>query len=196
MLIDLPREVLLLFTWHHGGVAHRTTWLDQLKEAWPGWEIRWAYGGVEDVAAYVGVDRKHVRTEREPIERLVNDHLLDYPDDGDFVITIREGGTLRGYSACAQHCDLPWAGPKLIDLARGLTPTPGRGRYSESDTGPESGVHIDVDQREIGVWTVAPILGTVEELAACWPGWTFEFWEDRHTEQTRRCGEDFPMFPW
>lgn len=48
-VIDPVDHVLLLFTWHHDGVADRARHLARIRSAWQGWQVRWAYGGVEDL---------------------------------------------------------------------------------------------------------------------------------------------------
>lgn len=193
--IDPANQVVLLFTWHHDGVTDRKRRLAEIRAAWPGWQIRWAYGGVEDVVAHLGIDRLSVRTERKPIDKLTP-VFEEYPQDGLFVLTIRhEDGMLRGYSLFHEFGEPIWAGPALIDMAAGLTPVPGRGVMSEDDTGPDFGSHLDVARREAGFWTAGSFRGSLDDVVRCWPGWRVEFWEDRHEEQTRRCGAGFAMFP-
>lgn len=194
-VIDPARQDLLFFTWHLDGVADRAARLAGLRGAWPGWRVRWAYGGVEEVAASVGVDPLTLRSARTPVEAL-HPPIDEFPEEGKCVLTIRgEDGALRGYSLYHEFCEPMWAGPALLELAAALTPVPGRGVESHDDTGPEFGLHVDVARREVGFWTAVTFKGALDEVAACWPGWLVEFWEDRHEEQTRRCGEDFAMFP-
>ncbi|MFJ6669739.1 hypothetical protein ACIQMJ_01370 [Actinosynnema sp. NPDC091369] len=194
-LVDLVDRVLLHFTWHHDGVADRARKLAAIRDAWPGWDVRWAYGGLEDVVAYLGVDRLTVRTEREEVETLNGPHE-DFPQDAGCVITVRDAdGVLRGYSVHHQFGEPLWAGPRLLHLVEPLTPVSGRGPLSSDDPGPDLGVHVDVARREVGCWTGGTVKGSVEEVAEAWPGWRFEFWEDRHEEQARRCAGEFEVFP-
>lgn len=194
-VIDPVHQVLLLFTWHHNGTADRARRLAGVRAAWPGWEVRWAYAGIEDVVAYLGLDRLSVRTEIDQVTAL---HLPppEYAEDATCVLTIRhEDGTLRGYSVYHEFCEPVRAGSGLLDMAAPLTPVRGRGVLSGSDVGPTCGVHLDVARREVGFWTTETFKGSLDDIAACWPGWRFEFWEDRHAEHTKRCGDDFEMFP-
>lgn len=194
-LIDTVNKILLYFSWHHDGVADRARRLADIENAWPGWTARWAFGGVEDVVAHLGIDRQLVRTQRESIES-VSGPVEEYPQDATCVLTIRGiDGELRGYSVYHEFCEPLWVGPKLLDLVASLAPVPGRGVLSHDDTGPDLGVHLDVAKREVGFWTAATFMGTLDDLAARWPGWRLEFWADRHAEQTQRCGPDFQMFP-
>ncbi|MET9228179.1 hypothetical protein [Lentzea sp. NPDC003310] len=83
--------------------------------------------------------------------------------------------------------------PALLDALAGRTPVTGWERLSEWDVGPELGLHLDVARREFGFWTAAVFYGTVDEIAACWPGRQVEFWEDRHEEHALRWGSAFRM---
>jgi hypothetical protein len=146
-VIDPATRTLLHFTWHHDGTADRARSLAEIRRAWSGWDVRWAYGGIEDVVAYVGVDRRTVRTEREEVESLHGPHE-DFPQDASCVVTVRGmDGVLRGYAVHHAFCELLWAG------------------------------------------------GTIADVAEWWPGWRFEFWEDRHEEQALRCAGEFEAFP-
>lgn len=53
---------------------------------------------------------------------------------------------------------------------------------------PESGIHVDVPNKTLGVWVTNPVPGLLRWLPRLWPGWRAEFWEDRYEEQLRRCG--------
>lgn len=192
-LVDTANRVLLHFTWHLDGIAERARRLAEIRRAWSGWDVRWAYGGIEDVVAYLGLDRRSVRTPRESPESMSIVQEED-PRDGSCVVTVRDaGGGLRGYWLYHLFCEPLWIGPRLVDLVAPLVPVTDRGVLS-SDLF-DLGVHVDVARREVGFWTAATFNGTVDELAACWPGWRFEFWEDRHDEQARRCGGEFGAFP-
>src|SRR5262245_59489595 len=61
-ILDRDNNVLLLFG---GGdlrydVPIRRVWLQMLRRVWQGWEIRWAYEGIADMADYVGYPRDNV----------------------------------------------------------------------------------------------------------------------------------------
>ncbi|WP_330271075.1 hypothetical protein OG205_28430 [Lentzea sp. NBC_00516] len=194
-LIDSVDHVLLLFTWHHDGVDDRARRLAAIRSAWPGWRIRWAYGGLEDVVAYLGIDRATVRAaeRRHPVLQL---QPGDFPIIPNCLVTIRQAdGSVHGHMLDHLHGEPLWAGPGLLDSVAVLTPTQGWERQPDEDLGPELGLHFDLANREFGFWTAATFNGTVDEIAARWPGWRVEFWEDRHEEQTLRCGTGFRMFP-
>ncbi|MFD0592605.1 hypothetical protein ACFQZ4_08585 [Catellatospora coxensis] len=56
VLIDVDRQVLLLFNTTFNRLAHRAAMLQAYAATWSGWEIRWAYDGIGDLMAYVGLD--------------------------------------------------------------------------------------------------------------------------------------------
>ncbi|USX49347.1 hypothetical protein [Lentzea sp. HUAS12] len=194
-LIDTVSHVLVLFTWHHDGVGDRARRSTAIKTAWPGWEVRWAYGGIEDVVAYLGLDRASVRVAHRR-EFVPLPGSIEYPEDDNCVVTVRHaGGVVYGYRLQHVHCEPRWAGPGLLDGLAALTPVRSWEPQSKHDCGPELGLHFDLASLELGFWTVENFTGTVEEIAARWPGWRVVFWEDRHEEQTLRCGDDFRTFP-
>lgn len=81
-----------------------------------------------------------------------------------------------GYSAA-------WLGPSMVDTL------PGKGRLRLSRTEiPESGVHVDVGQQLVGVWTTSESRGLFDAMSQRWPGWQIECWNDGYEEQARRCG--------
>ncbi|HEU5469960.1 MAG TPA: hypothetical protein VFV67_04855 [Actinophytocola sp.] len=176
-LIDHRRRVLLYFTWHLDGPAHRAALAAVLARTWPGWDIRWAYGGLGDIVAHVDLDPAVVRVERGTDAQL-------FPGDPDYIgclVTVRDttgrvdAFALRGSLSCA------WRGPDLVAAL------PRRARVDECLEHPESGLHIDLATRTAGFWTMGRLPSTSVELAARWPGWRVEFWADRWPEQVERC---------
>ncbi|ANZ36382.1 hypothetical protein BBK82_10225 [Lentzea guizhouensis] len=191
-VIDPADHVLLLFTWHHDGVVDRARHLAGIRAAWEGWRVRWAYGGVEDVVAYLGIDRLTVRTERH--RPVLRPGAADDLDLTTCLLTVRNGDGLRAYRVAHLFCEPLWAGPELLDVLAAERTVSSWERLSKDDVGPDLGVHIDLARRELGFWTATTYNGSLADIAACWPGWRVEFWEDRHEEHTRRCGADFAMY--
>ncbi|GHH63057.1 hypothetical protein [Lentzea cavernae] len=194
-LMDTVNHVLLLFTWHHDGVDDRARRLAAIRAAWTGWEVRWAYGGIGDVVAHLGLDRALVRAGDRP-HPVLREGDGDPPEITNTLVTIRQAdGSVLGHRLCHLHCEPLWAGPGLLDSLATWTPVRAWDRLSPDDPGPELGLHLEVANREFGFWTAASFTGTVEEITARWPGWKVEFWEDRHQEQALRCGADFRTYP-
>jgi len=54
---------------------------------------------------------------------------------------------------------------------------------------PDSGLHLDVARRRVGVWLSRWSKGLVPALAELWPGWTVTFWGDKYEEQLALCDD-------
>jgi hypothetical protein len=159
-----------------------------LSRTWPGWQVSWAYDGIGDLAAHVGVDRRIVRSpnadERRMPERVEED--LDWPVH---LVTVRSGtGRLVAYPF--RDCHTAWQGPALVDRL----PGPGVARLDLSEL-PASGLHVDVAGRQVGVWMSQWGTGLVPALVELWPGWTVTFWGDRYEEQLALCGDVVAVAP-
>ncbi|MFI6449326.1 hypothetical protein [Kitasatospora sp. NPDC050543] len=79
-------------------------------------------------------------------------------------------------------------GPALLDRLDGAH-NHGTCRLSVS-----SGIHVDPVRRRVGWW----LLGRhaeAYEMAARWPGWEVEFWQDRSDEHVRASGGRFAPPP-
>ncbi|UFS97174.1 hypothetical protein [Nocardia huaxiensis] len=162
-----------------------------LRRTWPGWNVRWAYGGVQDLIAAVDVDRDHARFHSGDGPVLPDAVIDPGPGDPSFdsgivafhllTVTTRHG--LRIYPL-DPFTHAAWQGPALLDRL----PAGGVAALELPDL-PWSGVHVDAVDRSIGVWLSRPGGGLVHSLPALWPGWRIACWEDRYQEQIARCGE-------
>lgn len=159
-----------------------------LELTWPGWEIRWAYDGVGDLAAAVGVDRSVVRKVDEE-ERQMPRHLeTDLSWECHLLTVCDADGELTIYPL-TRDCHTAWQGPALLERLpeRGL-------RGLELSRLPYSGLHVDVRTRTAETWLTYTSTGLVPALPELWPGWRVRFCEDRYEEQAARCG-DAVTFP-
>ncbi|WP_454319905.1 hypothetical protein [Streptomyces phaeoluteigriseus] len=181
VLIDQRRRVLLLFA-SEGPVTrlrHRAVTLRRLALAWPGWEPRWAYGGLADLRIHLDLDADAIREHapRTCPERPLglDDECLREPDPYLRIVTVGED---RCHLLTAVGDHPVTEGPALLDRLAGA-PRHGRCRAAV-----ESGLHIDPARGRIGWW----LLGAVPraaEMATRWPGWTVDFWADRWAEHAR-----------
>lgn len=165
-----------------------------LNETWPGWRVDWAYDGIGDIAAYVGVDREAVRAldmdeltavpavAYELDEMMLLDPAQPMTDEqGAYdLVTVYTGGENRawvlGWGYDTQHA---WVGPDILEQL----PGPGFTSLRLAER-PGAGMHIDVPARSIGVWTSNICPGLLqEELQARWPGWRTTFWHDQYERQ-------------
>lgn len=59
-LIDYDQRALLAYQWHDNYVEFAEG-CARLVAAWPGWQVRWAFHGIGDLAGYLGRDRSSAR---------------------------------------------------------------------------------------------------------------------------------------
>jgi hypothetical protein len=155
-----------------------------LALTWPGWTVRWAYDGIGDIAAHVGMDRAKVRRDHDDESSLDWPFDVEHPEEECHLLTVRDvDGELTVYQF---HWDslTAWHGPGLLDQL----PDWGTSRIDLTEF-PESGFHVDVGTRTAGLWLRGESNGLVPALPELWPPvWRVEFWEDRFEEQRERCG--------
>ncbi|MFJ6620735.1 hypothetical protein ACIQOW_24560 [Kitasatospora sp. NPDC091335] len=180
-LLDLGRKVLLLFAWEGPSTVmrYRAATLDLLREAWPGWDVRWAYDGPAELRTYLGLDPEYVRdrvrgTCRGPLLEPEDEELAD-PEPMAAVVTV-------GSDHChvvANVADHPVReGAALLDRLSG-GPDHGMCRVSA-----DAGMHIDPLRRRVGWWVLGAV-AEAYEMPERWPGWTVEFWQDCWREHVR-----------
>jgi hypothetical protein len=177
-----PRDGWLDDVWSEGGAlidvpARRLLWYGNdwmielpawrvfrrvLAETWPGWRVDWAYDGIGDLAAHVGVDRAVVRNLSE--DRFAAAPYVSYdldelvrPDDAELpaneqgsytLLTVRTDRLAAWVLSENDECQLAWLGP---------------------------------------VWTHAVCPGLLP-LDRRWPGWTVTFWRDGYEHQLAAAG--------
>jgi hypothetical protein len=152
-----------------------------LARTWPGWEVAWAYDGIGDLAAHVGVDRQVVRSPH-PDERRMPDQVQEDLAMPCHLLTVRsDAGKLLAYPLWDEYHS-GWQGPALLN---GL-PGPGAPRLDLLEI-PDSGLHVDVAERTVGAWWGRWTAGLGPALDELWPGWTVTFWGDRYEEHLDCC---------
>lgn len=180
-------------------LPRRRVFSQLLAETWPGWRIDWAYDGLGDIAAYVGVERAVVRNvDVEELTRppstpydlddlvLADDVPVPVNVQGSYaLLTVRTGDAVRTWVLSHEFKGhLAWRGPGLLDL----TPGPGYDRVRLAEL-PDTGLHVDVTARTVGAWAVDQCPGLAAEIDARWPGWTVEFWHDGYERQVAAAGD-------
>jgi hypothetical protein len=108
-----------------------------LAQTWPGWEIRWAHGGLSEIRRYlndVGVDD----IEESPValardESLVSFQPMDLAgieqDSDFFLVTVAEIGTpVQAYATWTEEAAALWLGESL------LSQLPESAKVAERDT--------------------------------------------------------------
>ncbi|MFF1352336.1 hypothetical protein ACFVZJ_41430 [Streptomyces sp. NPDC058322] len=190
-LIDLGQKVLLLFVWEGPSTVmrYRTATLELLREAWPGWDVRWAYDGPAELRTYLGLDPERVRdrgrgTSCGPLLEPEDEELVD-PEPMAAVVTV---GSERCY-VVANVADHPIReGAALLHRLSG-GPEHGMCRVSA-----DAGIHIDQLQRRVG-WWVLGVSAEAYEMPERWPDWTVEFWQDSWQEHVRLAPGQFQPPP-
>lgn len=179
LVLDLVERKLVFFGEElMRSMNERRAMFEVLAVMWPGYSISWAYDGTAEIAAYVGEPLPLCDKPSGPNLRLAEDtsrlHHLVTVRGSDKVV--RAWPLWWGSSAA-------WHGPNLVDRL----PRPGFDALTLA-TVPESGVHVDVPAKILGVWLTSPDPGLFRSLAKLWPGWRIERWDDRYEEQFARCG--------
>jgi hypothetical protein len=175
-LVDVRRRVLMLFTWHCEDYAHRAALRAVLAETWPGWGLCWAYGGIEELATYAGQPAGANR-------RLDGPRSLAPagPDDCNLLVTVAEKA--GAYAMWTDVTDAFWFGPEL------LAALPDEARVGALPRLPASGLHLDPARRTVAGWTTLELAGLARDWPSRWPGWRWQFHEDRYETQRSRLPE-------
>ena len=178
LVLDLVKRRLLFFGEElMASMNERRAIIEVLAILWPGYSISWAYGATAEIAAYVGAPLPLRDSPSEPELTLATD-----ADRLHHLVTVTQGGQLRAWPLW-WGSTAAWHGPRLLDLL----PTVGQ-RPLQLGIIPESGVHVDVAKKTLGVWVTNPVPGLLRWLPRLWPGWHIEFWEDRYEQHLLRCG--------
>ncbi|HZV51004.1 MAG TPA: hypothetical protein VFD49_14690 [Candidatus Dormibacteraeota bacterium] len=179
VLVDLSERLLLLAHCHRlVEMDLRRAYFLLLGEAWPGWRLRWAYGGMGELADRVGAPRAPLPPPPLPTAcRPAAD-----PGQAGVMVTVqRPDGALLLHPLERDVFDLVWLGPGLLDL---LPPAETALRLSRH---PYLGIHLETGAGSLGLWTTWELASPPGALAERWPGWKVDFWEDRFEEQATRC---------
>jgi hypothetical protein len=188
-VIDHDARVLLFY----GGedllyeIPLRRAYLRALARAWDGWDVRWAYEGIADLADYVGHPRAGVLDPR-PRERQSPLRFQDVPGWVVLAVSLLDDcGRLRFYTTHDDATDLLRAGPGVLaQLA--TAPHHDRLDLAQFDADfPNNGVHLDPTGRTLDFWLAHPSEEIAPRTAAAWPGWSVTWHRDRYESQLERC---------
>ncbi len=177
-LIDLDHRRLLFFGDElMTTMAERRAMFAVLAVLWAGYEVSWAYRGMSEIAEYVGYDlERPPRSAGQPPKLASGREGLCH-----LVSVVGVDGAVRLWPLWWGRSAV-WAGPEILNLL------PGRGRRTLGrDIIPESGVHIDLQDKLVGMWTTSEAADTRVGLSDLWTGWTLETWDDRYENQVSRC---------
>ncbi|MEU7599523.1 hypothetical protein [Streptomyces sp. NPDC041003] len=188
VLVDPERKVLLFFALEGPSVDMRTrrATLALVRAAWPGWDVRWAYGGRTGLRAYAGLDPADDadRDKRVWESDLSETDGVALPYPGAEVTVVTLDGADRCHLVCYAFDHPVMYGPALLDW---LAATTDHGAYHELTV---AGLHVDTERRRVGWWLTSN-QPHHDIAAARWPGWTVEFWEDRWADHRTASGGRF-----
>ncbi|MEU8798845.1 hypothetical protein [Spirillospora sp. NPDC048819] len=176
-LIDRGESRLL---WYSRCIDDATYWaaaLAVMKRTWPGWRIDWAYDGLADIVAAVGENPRQVDGQcKLPQKPRLLQKASDY-EPLPCLVTVAQEGVVRA------HMVENSAESVIENGARSLAYYQAGSPVSTWPSFPGEGVHLDVDARTGGMWT----LGTLDRLPDAaethWPGWEWKHWQGRYREQ-------------
>ncbi|WP_049576419.1 DUF6221 family protein [Streptomyces sp. SBT349] len=194
-VIDHVRRRLVFYDGHPSSPGVRETRLlrEIVRRRWRDWRVEWAYDGIGDLAAAVGVERSAVRG-ADPDARRMPDRTEAGADLDELpchlVTVLRADG---GFSAhpLDRWAHTGWQGPSLRERL-----PPGGAERLDLPLVPDSGIHVDEAARTVRLWWHRPVGGLLPALGGLWPGWRVRFWEDRYERHLLACGGavTFPPF--
>lgn len=179
LVLDLTERRLLFFGDElMSTMNERRAMFEALTILWPGYSISWMYDGTAELAAFVNASIPlHDSLSRPELVVAEDTSKLHH-----LVTVIGQDGRLRAWPL-HWGSSAAWHGPELIDKL------PGAGRRAmKLGILPESGVHVDVPGKNLGVWLTTPSPGLLRSLPQLWPGWRVQMWGDRYKEHLLRCG--------
>jgi len=178
LVLDLvARKVLFFGEELMTTMNERRAMFEVLRTIWSGYSISWAYDATAEIAAYVGAPAPMRDKPSHPELKLAADTSRLH----HLVTVLGCDGVTRGWPLW-WGSSAAWHGPRLIEML------PGEGaRVLDLAMLPESGVHVDMPGKTVGVWVTNPVPGLFRWLAQLWPGWHIEWWDDRYEEQLLRC---------
>lgn len=179
LVLDLAERKLLFFGEElMATMNERRAIFELLAIMWPGYSISWAYDATAEIAAYVGASLPMCDIPSQPELTLADDTTRLH----HLVTVLGADGMTRAWPLW-WGSSAAWHGTELLEVL------PGAGFHAlELGRIPESGVHVDVPGKALGVWLTNPDPGLFRWLGRLWPGWRIDRWDDRYEEQFLRCG--------
>ncbi|GAA4215579.1 hypothetical protein [Actinocatenispora rupis] len=192
VLIDRDRRVLAIWAWDvmH---AHRHAVLPELRQAWTGYDVCWAYGGAGDIEAYLGHAPGEVTPLYAPGWRPYE--TMHQPwDEQFFLVTVDDAGyALSMPDEPAELLAGPDEAVTLPDAWR-IENLAEWWHRDEPVPLPGLGLHLDTASRIGTGWTVHTIEGVSERWAQAWKGWRWVFDHDRYDRHYARCHDLVRIF--
>jgi hypothetical protein len=205
VLIDIQKQALLVW----GGeslnydVVLRRMYLALLQENWQGWETRWAYDGIFDLAEYVSLAREEVQSGHDFAEleqRALSLELSEEADDWVNVVgsAALADNTIKLFPLQNNVANYLNHGPAAMVEAVQQTAGVDQMDWDEwSEDFPKEGFHLDIPNQELSFWAASEFGLSMDKLHERWPGWKIRRLGDNfeyQLEQTRGL-LTFPVIP-
>ncbi|HEY3502088.1 MAG TPA: hypothetical protein VGN37_04770 [Actinocatenispora sp.] len=189
-LIDMERRLLAVYDLT-GTNALRRDLLSELRRAWPGFAVCWAYGEINDVAAYCRELPGDWRASWSPAYTA---GWCPYEPWGGSFFLLTVDDAAYALDDGIDHGELLLAGPDEITTLPDewlIENVPDR-NWSSPDRPvpmPGIGLHLDTSARTVTGWTTSTIPLTADHWATAWPGWRWLLDTDRYDRHHARCSE-------
>jgi hypothetical protein len=178
-LVDPQQKVMMLFGGEHldQDMLLLDTYLALIQEVWEGWDVRWAYDGILDLADYVGFPRALLESESSIPEKKET-VSLKAPINKSWIQSVGSITTNKG-----EICIFPltqfvsyylYHGETLLQAAETEESLNHFVFADWSSTFPESGFHIDIHQKTIHYWSLFHHFHSDDmhqKILQMWPNW-------------------------
>jgi len=191
-VIDAPNRRLLFY----GGedilsdIPLRNVFLCLIQQVWGGWELRWAYEGIADIAAYVDY----------PVERVISESDVDRaelslapPPDLEWTDTIGsvrfEDGELLLFPLYGGVEGYLMGGPAMLQSIKRSFGYEHINLEEWTTSFPSSGFHIDLPEKTIDVWHADVYFDLERRLRAVWRDWTVRDHRSQYEKHLKNISE-------
>ncbi len=185
-VVDCDGQILVLY----GGddvlydVPLRRVYLEMLRRVWRGWEVRWAYEGIVEIADYVGYPRVNVLSAEKGTS---NNSVasLSPPEQRKWTDLVGSycgaDGRLQLFPLVGEVERYLLAGPRLqvrLQCSKALDCVP-LDEWTE-DSFPIGGFHIDSTTKRIDYWTANDVPDIPRRVSEMWLGWNVIWHRDQY----------------
>ncbi|WP_028778901.1 hypothetical protein [Shimazuella kribbensis] len=190
-LVDPQQKVMMLF----GGesldqdMLLLDTYLSLIQEVWEGWEVRWAYNGILEIADYVGFPRTLLESESnipaktEPLSLKAPTNKSQIESAGSI---ITKDGETRIFPLTQFVNYYLIHGEHLLQVAETEEALEHFVYADWSAIFPESGFHIDVHQKTIHYWSLFHDFHSEDmhqKILQMWPNWNVIYEKKNYQKQ-------------
>ncbi len=178
-ILDFDKKVLLWF----GGesicydVPSQRAHQNLMRKTWPGWQVRWAHGGIVEVAGYLGLAKERFLSssdDRPPIFFL-ND---EFPQDNTWLLSVGDGPEVVSLLICGDEENLESGLVGIQSLFHLCKPV-----QKGAKEFPHGGAHLDIMNKTLSFWTDGYCCDIEEKVSKAWPGWEIKWWRDAYEKQ-------------